>query len=191
MPSGCFPRTMECANILGANCYTFHGIARIKRTFREDLERSGEQTRAIAEVCGRYGVALCYENVEWALYNPPGRGFPVLKEHCPALRGVLDLKQARITGYDYFDYLKEMGSALSHVHVSDITAEGKMCLPGKGITDFPAAYPAASRRRLRTGRSSSKTIRATLNGRRNSRPPSSGCPILRNTADKGGPLCCK
>ena len=129
-------RTMECANILGANCYTFHGIARIKRTFREDLERSGEQTRAIAEVCGRYGVALCYENVEWALYNRPGV-FSVLKEHCPALRGVLDLKQARITGYDYFDYLKEMGSALSHVHVSDITAEGKMCLPGKGITDFP------------------------------------------------------
>ena len=30
-----------------------------------------------------------------------------------------------------------MGAALSHVHVSDVTAEGKMCLPGKGITDFP------------------------------------------------------
>lgn len=129
-------RTMECANILGANYYTFHGIARIKRTFREDLERSGEQTREIWKVCRGYGVALCYENVEWALYDRPGV-FAVLKAHCPDLCGVLDLKQARITGYDYFDYLKEMGSALSHVHVSDVTAEGKMCLPGKGITDFP------------------------------------------------------
>ena len=129
-------RTMECANVLGANYYTFHGVARIKRTYREDLPRSGEQTRAIAEVCESYGVSLCYENVEWALYDRPGV-FSVLKEHCPSLRGVLDLKQARITGYDYFDYLKEMGQALSHVHVSDVSAEGKMCLPGRGVTDFP------------------------------------------------------
>lgn len=129
-------RTMECANLLGAKYYTFHGLARIKRTFREDLPRSGEQTREIAAVCERYGVSLCYENVEWALYNRPGV-FSVLKEHCPALLGVLDLKQARITGYDYFDYLKEIGPSLSHVHVSDVTAEGRMCLPGQGVTDFP------------------------------------------------------
>ena len=30
-----------------------------------------------------------------------------------------------------------MGASLSHVHVSDITAEGKLCLPGRGVTDFP------------------------------------------------------
>ena len=133
---GLLRRTMESARVLGAGHYTFHGVARLKRTFRENLPKSGEQTKGIAEVCESYGVQLCYENVEWALYNRPGV-FTVLKEYCPSLGGVLDLKQARITGYDYFDYLKEMGESLTHVHVSDITAEGKMCLPGKGIFDFP------------------------------------------------------
>lgn len=129
-------RTMQCANILGATHYTFHGVARLKRTFRENLPKSGEQTREISDFCEKNGVHLCYENVEWALYDRPGV-FSVLKEHCPALKGVLDLKQARISGYDYFDYLKEMGTSLTHVHVSDISAEGKLCLPGRGVFDFP------------------------------------------------------
>ena len=51
-------RTMECANILGAKHYTFHGVARIKRTYRENLERSGKQTQKIAKACERSGVSL-------------------------------------------------------------------------------------------------------------------------------------
>ena len=50
--------------------------------------------------------------------------------------GVLDIKQARISGYDYRDYLSEMGGAISHVHVSDIDKTGRMCLPGQGTFDF-------------------------------------------------------
>lgn len=128
-------RTMECANLLGAKYYTFHGLARIKRTFREDLPRSGEQTREIAAVCERYGVSLCYENVEWALYNHPGV-FSALRESCPQLGGVLDVKQARITGFDWREYLAEMGENLATVHVSDVDASGRMCLPGRGVFPF-------------------------------------------------------
>ena len=29
-----------------------------------------------------------------------------------------------------------MGEKLACAHISDVTAEGKMCLPGKGIFDF-------------------------------------------------------
>ena len=132
-------KVMESARILGAEHYTFHGIARIKRAFKEDIPRVGEITAQIASFCKRYGVTLCFENVEWAFYNRPSV-FRELKKYCPDLKGVLDIKQARISGYPYEQYLEEMGSDISHVHVSDLDANGRMCLPGSGVFDFDALF---------------------------------------------------
>lgn len=136
-------KTMQSASLLGAKYYTFHGIARLKRTFQENFARTGERTEEIYRFCAERGVTLAYENVEWAFYNRPGV-FRELKTRCPSLAGVLDLKQARISGYDYRDYLAEMGGAISHVHVSDVTAEGKMSLPGRGIFDFDELFSRLS-----------------------------------------------
>ncbi len=132
-------KTMRSARVLGANYYTFHGLARIKRTFSEDMQRTGAATARIAEFCAKFGVQLSFENVEWAFYNRPGI-FRALKEFCPNLKGTLDVKQARISGFDYQDYLNEMCGSISHVHVSDLTAEGKMCLPGRGAFDFDRLF---------------------------------------------------
>ena len=134
---GILGQVMESAKLLGATAYTFHGIARLKRTYREDIPHVAEQTLAISQFCKKYGVRLCYENVEWAFYNRPGI-FKELKAACPDLGGVLDIKQARISGYDYREYLTEMGSDLSHVHVSDFCGRG--CLPGKGEFDFDELF---------------------------------------------------
>lgn len=65
-------KAMLSAKNLGARHYTFHGIARLKRTFRENLPATAAETAKIFSVCKEYGVRLCYENVEWALYNRPG-----------------------------------------------------------------------------------------------------------------------
>lgn len=132
-------KALASARILGAKNYTFHGLARIKRTFREDVPRTAELTREIAEHCERFGVSLCLENVEWAFYNRPGL-FREIKARCPKLKGVLDIKQARISGYDYREYLREMSGAISHVHVSDITTDGKLCLAGRGSFDFDELF---------------------------------------------------
>ena len=137
--NGWLKEVLPSANILGARNYTFHGIARLKRTFRENWQRFSAITAQIYETCRAAGVRLCYENVEWALYNRPGL-FALLKEHCPDLGGVLDIKQARITGYDWREYLADMGESLATVHVSDVTAEGKMCLPGQGVFDFAELF---------------------------------------------------
>ena len=133
--NGWLREVLASANILGARNYTFHGIARLKRTFRENWQRFSAITAQIYETCRAAGVRLCYENVEWALYSRPGL-FALLKKDCPDLGGVLDIKQARITGYDWREYLADMGESLATVHVSDVTAEGKMCLPGRGVFDF-------------------------------------------------------
>lgn len=132
-------KVLLSAQMLGAKYYTFHGVARIKRTYREDLARSAERTEEIFRRCAERGVTLCYENVEWSLYNRPGV-FRALKERCPELLGVLDIKQARISGYDYRAYLEEMGNAIAHVHVSDCDGAGKMCLPGRGEFDFDELF---------------------------------------------------
>lgn len=132
-------KAMTSAQLLGASKYTFHGIARIKRTYREDLKSLGENTEKIARVCKEYSVTLCLENVEWALYNRTGI-FTEMKKYCPELKGVLDLKQARITGEPYEAYLKEMGESLSHVHVCDFTADGNTCVAGAGTFDFDGLF---------------------------------------------------
>ena len=126
---------MEAAKLLGAKYYTFHGVARIKRRGNYDnFDFYGPLTKDIFDFCQRYGVTLAYENVEWALYNRPGV-FSRLKGACPNLKGVLDVKQARISGYDYKEYISDMGASLAYVHYSDTDGKGNTCLAGKGVFD--------------------------------------------------------
>ncbi len=132
-------KVLQSANALGAPYYTFHGTARMKRAARlqgaDNFPKMIECFAQILEVCQTHGVQLCLENVEWATYNRPSV-FATLAQELPQLRGVLDIKQARISGYPYEDYLTEMGERLAYAHVSDIDEKGKICLPGRGVFDF-------------------------------------------------------
>ncbi|MBR2023508.1 MAG: sugar phosphate isomerase/epimerase [Clostridia bacterium] len=130
---------LKAGRVLGADHYTFHGTARFKRG-----TQSGEKDNFPAFIkgfqdscalCEKYGVTLCLENVEWALYNRVGV-FSTIAKEVPALRGVLDIKQARISQTPYEKYLAEMGEKITHVHISDVDENGKMCLPGQGTFDF-------------------------------------------------------
>lgn len=136
---GWLEKTLESANVLDAKYYTFHGTARIKRA-----SRSGEKDnfpalikdfQNVSDFCQNRGVTLCLENVEWATYNRPGV-FAQISREVPALRGVLDVKQARISEFPYERYLEEMGSKIAYAHLSDVDENGKICLPGRGNFDF-------------------------------------------------------
>ena len=132
-------KTLNAAVTLGAPYYTFHGTARIKRASRsgerDDFPCMIKAFKEISAFCQKHGVALCLENVEWATYNRVGV-FEILAREIEELRGVLDIKQSRISGYLYKEYLKEMGKKIAYVHVSDVDERGKMCLPGQGSFDF-------------------------------------------------------
>lgn len=132
-------KVLDCARMLGAKYYTFHGTARHKLASRnpenDNFLKWRKAFAKIAETCESYGVTLCLENVEWATYNRVGV-FEQIAPYVPTLNGVLDVKQARLSGQDYRKYLQEMGQRLAYVHISDINAQGKMCLPGKGVFDF-------------------------------------------------------
>ncbi len=132
-------KVLKCAQILGASCYTFHGMARFKKSAISGAGDNFERyIQGFQEICARakpYGVSVCLENVEWATYNRIGV-FSTIAKEVPDLRGVLDIKQARISQVPYERYLEEMGEKITHVHLSDIDENGKMCLPGRGIFDF-------------------------------------------------------
>ena len=128
--------TMRVAEMLGAKYYTFHGGARFKRTpFKIDFERVGAITRDIMAVTKAHGVTLAYENVHWGYYNYIGF-FKELKSRVPDLKGTFDIRQARQSNIPYADFIDEMGSDIVTAHLSDYRIDGKMCLPGKGETDF-------------------------------------------------------
>jgi sugar phosphate isomerase/epimerase len=132
-------KAMSAAREFGATHYTFHGTARYKKAARsgknDDFSSIAKGIEEIVDFCKGFGVELCLENVEWATYNRPGV-FSKISEGVPQMKGVLDIKQARISEYPYHLYLEEMGEKLAYVHISDIDEKGKMCLPGKGVFNF-------------------------------------------------------
>ena len=133
-------KTMQAARAMDAKYYTFHGLARVKRTpYVIDFARCGEITQRIIDVCEKYGVTLAYENVHWAYYNYVGF-FGELKKRTRGLKGTLDIKQARQSGVDVREFIDEMGKDIVTVHLSDIDGSGKMCLPGRGVTDFKEIF---------------------------------------------------
>ncbi len=130
---------LDAANALGAPYYTFHAITRAKKAARlaenDNFPYLTEQFAEICAYCKKSGVTLCLENVEWATYNRP-EVFREISSGVPDLKGVLDIKQARLSEYPYHLYLEEMGEKLAYVHISDIDENGKMRLPGMGIFNF-------------------------------------------------------
>ncbi len=127
---------MRSAHIFGAKAYTLHGITRLKKNSAPaDCGKLAADFEEIQSVCRAEGVEPCLENVHWALYNQPGI-FSQIRARVPSLKGVLDVKQARLSGYPYPMYIKDMEGCISHVHISDVDERGKICLPGKGVFDF-------------------------------------------------------
>lgn len=132
-------KVCKSANILGAPYYTFHGTSRYKISARnpenDNFVKMGNSLLEAVEFCDKRGVTLCLENVEWSTYNRIGV-FHEMTRYIPNLKGVLDIKQARLSGVSYAEYIKEMQDKIAYVHISDIDKTGKMCLPGQGTFDF-------------------------------------------------------
>ena len=133
---GIYHNVLKCAEILNAKNYTMHGRIRMKRGAKfNNYAQTGDYFKKLTALAKEYGVNLCLENVEWAMYSASGY-FSEVKDYAPDLCACLDVKQARIAGCDYHGYLKEMGNRLKTVHVSDYDADGRVLLPGKGLFDF-------------------------------------------------------
>jgi len=130
-----FKKVLECAKIMGATNYTFHGQARLKKKSKMNMEWVGIRTEDLWQIANSFGVDLCFENVHWAHFNSP-QFFEELLPYSPNIKACLDIKQAMQSGVDWREYLKVMGNRLKTVHISDYDKSGNTCLIGEGIFDF-------------------------------------------------------
>lgn len=139
-----FGGVLSIGKMLGAKFYTMHGRARIKKNGNyDDYEKNGKMLDKLCDFASNYDIRICLENVPWALYNAPGYFKEVLR-YAPNLCATLDVKQARISGFGYEQYLNEMGEKLMTVHLSDVDENGKIRLPGFGKFDFDNLFKRLS-----------------------------------------------
>jgi sugar phosphate isomerase/epimerase len=127
---------LDCGQALGAGVYVFHGLPDIRGGLRpKSIPRLCETAGRILELAGERNIRLAWENVAWCVLKRP-EDAAYLKEACPELSFVLDIKQAVRAGVDPFAFLPVMGERLIHVHVLDFDQLGRLCLPGEGMFDF-------------------------------------------------------
>lgn len=130
-----FRKVLEAGRILGAKAYTFHGQPRLKRNVEFDPVFVGKRMAILGDIASEYGIKLCLENVHWATFNTPDF-YRRMRSYAPNVGTVLDVKQARQSGYDWREYLDVMGNSLKNVHLSDVK-DGEIAMVGKG--EFPFA----------------------------------------------------
>ncbi len=126
-------KVLEVGKKIGAHAYTFHGQSRLKRGTYFDPNFVGNRLSSLNDIAKDYGIKLCLENVHWATFNTPDF-YRRMKDSAKGLGTVLDIKQARQSGYDWREYIDVMGDSLTNVHVSDVR-DGEITMVGKG--EFP------------------------------------------------------
>ncbi len=131
-----YENCLKVGKLLNANAYTMHGIARFKKgALYNNYKKIAQNFEVASTLAKKYDIKLCVENVEWAFYNHVGF-YKNISQYFDGLYTCLDVKQARISGDSYVDYINEMGDKIITVHLSDVNDEGHICLPGKGNFDF-------------------------------------------------------
>lgn len=130
-----FRKVCKAGQRLGAKVYTFHGPSRLKKNTYYDPEKIGRKMYELGKIAEEYGIKLCFETVHWAAVNSPDF-FLKMKEFCPNVGGVLDIKQCRQSGYDLYEYIDVMKDRLENVHLSDVDENDNICMVGKGVFDF-------------------------------------------------------
>ena len=120
-------------NKLGAKIFVLHGAIQSSKCTAEHYIK---QFRLLSEAGREFGVTVAQENVSYCLSGDLEFLKMMKRELGDCAKFVLDLKQARRSNADPFDYIDALGTGIVHCHLSDADAD-KDCLPiGKGEFDF-------------------------------------------------------
>lgn len=120
-------------NKLGAKVFVLHGAILSSKCTVSHYFR---QFRMLSEAGQKFGITVAQENVSYCMSGKLEFLKAMKKELGDCAKFVLDLKQARRSGEDAFDYIDALGTSIVHCHLSDANAD-KDCLPiGRGEFDF-------------------------------------------------------
>lgn len=135
-----YERALDAGAYLGAEVYVFHGPARLKGPGGPpDYTHVAPLVGPMVVMAAERGIRFAWENVFWCWFDHPGF-VRELAEHggTEGLFYTFDLKQAVLSGHDAGAYLSAMAGRIANVHLSDVDADGRLCLPGRGTVDFAA-----------------------------------------------------
>ena len=120
-------------NKLSAKIFVLHGAILSSKCTAEHYVK---QFRLLSEAGREFGVTVAQENVSYCLSGDLEFLKMMKMELGEYANFVLDLKQARRSKADPFDYINALGTSIVHCHLSDANAD-KDCLPiGRGEFDF-------------------------------------------------------
>lgn len=125
---------------LDGKYYTFHGPTMLKKiNYNFDYHRLGDVVRRIMDACENHNLQLSYETVHWSYFNEL-EYFTKLKEVCPELKCTIDIKQIMQAGGDWRQFVDELGSDITTVHICDYDDNRSLFLPGRGTFDFKELF---------------------------------------------------
>ncbi|MDW8801188.1 sugar phosphate isomerase/epimerase [Clostridium sp. A1-XYC3] len=130
-----FKKICKAARLLGAECYTFHGM-RLQKFDFINKEFISEVYNKLVYTANEEGIKLAQENVSWCMSSELDFLYRI-KESCKyPIHFTLDIKQAYKAGNNPEKYLEIMGGNLINFHINDRDKDNICLLPGKGDVDY-------------------------------------------------------
>lgn len=130
-----FKKVCKAAKVLGAECYTFHGL-RLDKLSNLNLDKIIENYNELCYIACEAGIKLAQENVSWCMSSDL-QFLKLLKENCKyPLYFTIDIKQAYKAGIIPESYIDIMGDSIANFHINDRSEEAICLLPGQGNVNY-------------------------------------------------------
>ncbi|MGH4052094.1 MAG: sugar phosphate isomerase/epimerase family protein [Clostridium sp.] len=130
-----FKDVCKAAKMLGASCYTFHGM-RYTNFDELDTKFVMDIYNELSYIAADEGVKLAQENVSWCMSSDL-RLLNLLSNSCKyPIYFTLDLKQACKANTSIEKYINVMGSNLVNLHINDRDENHHCLLPGRGNLNY-------------------------------------------------------
>lgn len=125
-----FKMVCNAGNILGAECYVFHGLRNTNE--KVDFLEISKNMDNLIDIAERYNIKIAWENVAWCRSCEPDFTQRVIDNMEKKIYFNLDIKQAIRSRHSPIEYIKLYKERIVNVHINDGNKNSTCLLPGKG-----------------------------------------------------------
>ncbi len=137
-----YEKYFRACQVLGAECVVIHGCHTTADYMT--MERYAGIMNRLSQKAREYGVYIAQENVVKFKCGYIENLAEFKKYASEDIKFVLDVKQSVRAGQDIWQIMDLMGDRISHLHISDNSADDDSMLPGEGNFDFASLFKKAS-----------------------------------------------
>lgn len=134
-----FKKMCRAARIMGATCYTFHGM-RIGNTENVNWDLVIDLYNKLIYTAAEEGIKLAQENVAWCMSSNINFLQSLIEKCKYPIYFTLDIKQSYRASVPIDEYLKVMNGRLVNLHLNDKDEKSLCKLPGRGKVDFKGLF---------------------------------------------------